>query len=231
MSQRKKIIYCVQKLLDSDINAKTISDETKINIHVVRKLKSKEQSIESTNFDYVGRLFDFYIEQQSVIEAQKDVDYKILSEKLPRNVINFIDDMMLSINRLNTRSEARVSDVFVYDKYKLDSKGNSESKESYIEISETIAINRGNDVQSKSINIMKKINTKDRINEIKDLRLIFNREALIVELKKLKYTGHKIKLFKYDDGSQGIKSTFTTGNNEIYGIENDFLDINYKEVK
>lgn len=231
MSQKNLIITSVRKLLDSDIYAKTISEETGINIHVVRKLKSKDQSIESTNFEYVGRLFDFYLEKQNVIEAQQDVNAKILSEKLPRSVTSFIDDMSLSIDRLNAKSKARVSDVFVYDKYTLNSNGNSESKESYIEVNETIAINKGNDVQSKNINILKLINSKEHINEIRNLQLIFYREKLLVELKRLKYTGHKIKLFKYEDDSQGIKSTLSLGTNEIYGIENDYLDIKYNEVE
>ena len=41
-----------------------------------------EQTIENTNFDYIARLFDFYIEKQNTIEAQQDVSAEILSETL-----------------------------------------------------------------------------------------------------------------------------------------------------
>lgn len=230
MTQKELITKCVRKLLDSDIYAKTISEETNINIHVVRKLKSKEQSIESTNFDYIARLFDFYVEKQNIIEAQQDVDPKILSEKLPKSVTNFIDDLMISINKVNVKSEARVSTVYVYDKYQLDDKGNTESKISYIEINETIALNRGGELFSQPINIIKKIDSKEDVSNIQNLRLIFYKEKLLVELKKLKKVyGYKPKLFKYHDGSIGIKAySHATGKN-IVGIEKDYLDIKFNE--
>lgn len=230
MSQKEIIIKCVRKLLDSDIYAKTISDETGINIHVIRKLKSMEQSIESTNFDYIARLLDFYIEKQNIIEAQQDVDPAILSEKLPKSVVNFIDDMMVSINKINNQSDLRVSTVYVYDRYQLDDKGNSESKVSYIEVNETIALNRGSDLVSKPINIIKKIDSKESVNDIKNLKLIFHKEKLLVELKRLKkLKGYKPKLFKYDDGSIGIKAYSNATGENITGIERDYLDIKLNE--
>lgn len=230
MSQKEIIIKCVRKLLDSDIYAKTISDETGINIHVIRKLKSMEQSIESTNFDYIARLLDFYIEKQNIIEAQQDVDPAILSEKLPKSVVNFIDDMMVSINKINNQSDLRVSTVYVYDKYQLDDKGNSESKVSYIEVNETIALNRGSDLVSKPINIIKKIDSKESVTDIKNLKLNFHKEKLLVELKRLKKLhGYKPKLFKYDDGSIGIKAYSNATGENITGIERDYLDIKLNE--
>lgn len=230
MSQKELIIKCVRKLLDSDIYAKTISEETGINIHVVRKLKNSEQSIESTNFDYIARLFDFYIEKQNVIEAQQDVAPEILSEKLPKNVLNFIDDMMMSINKVNIRSDARVSSVYVYDKYQLNKKGNAESKESYIEVNETIALNKGSDLVSKPINIRKKIDSREKVGDIKNLILVFYKEKLLVELKRLKKVyGYKPKLFKYDDGSIGLKAYSSSTGESIVGIEKNYLDIKINE--
>lgn len=230
MSQKEFIIKCVRKLLDSDIYAKTISDETGINVHVVRKLKNSEQSIESTNFDYIARLFDFYIEKQNIIEAQQDVAAEILLEKLPRNVMNFIDDMMMSINKVNTKSEARVSTVYVYDKYQLNEKGNTESKTSYIEVNETIALNRGSDLVSKPINIIKDIDSNEQVGDIKNLTLVFYKEKLLVELKRLKKVyGYKPKLFKYDDGSIGIKAHSSATGESLVGIEKKYLDIKINE--
>lgn len=230
MSQKEYIIKCVRKLLDSDIYAKTISDETGINIHVVRKLKNSEQTIENTNFDYIARLFDFYIEKQDTIEAQQDVAAEILSEKLPKNVLDFINGLKRSINKVNTMSDARVSSVYVYDKYQLDAKGNAESKESYIEVNETVALNKGSDLVSKPINIIKAIDSKDKVSDIKNLNLVFHKEKLIVELKKLKKVyGYKPKLFKYDDGSIGIKAHSHTTGETIVGIEKNYLDIKINE--
>lgn len=230
MSQKELIIKCVRKLLDSDIYAKTISEETDINIHVVRKLKNKEQSIESTNFDYIARLFDFYIEKQNIIEAQQDVAAEILAEKLPRNVVNFIDDMMMSINKVNIRSDARVSAVYVYDKYQLNDKGKAESKESYIEVNETIALSRGSDLISQPLNIIKNIDSKEQVNDIKNVTLVFYKEKLLVELKRLKKVyGYKPKLLKYDDGSIGIKAHSNATGESVVGIEKNYLDIKINE--
>lgn len=226
MSQRELIIKCVRKLLNSDIYAKTISDETEINIHVVRKLKNKEQSIESTNFDYIARLFDFYIQKQNIIEAQQDVPPEILSEKLPRSILNFIDDMTFSINKLNISSESRVSYVYVYDKYKVNNKGSTEDKETFIELNETMALNRGGDIVSKPLNIVKKVESREDIKFIKNITITFYREKLLVELKKLKKVDKcKIKLFKYEDGSIGIKVTDPSNGTIIKGIEKEYLDI------
>jgi hypothetical protein len=226
MSQKDFIIKCVRKLLDSDIYAKTISEETDINIHVVRKLKNKEQSIESTNFDYIARLFDFYLQRQNIIEAQQDVEPDILSERLPKSVLNFIDDMTFSINKLNISSEARVSYVYVYDKYKVNHKGNTGDKETFIELNETMALNRGGDIVSKPLNIIKKIDSRNDIKFIDNVRIAFYREKLLVELKKLKKVNKcKIKLFKYEDGSIGIKVMETSNGTIIKGIEKDYLDI------
>lgn len=226
MSQKELIIKCVRKLLNSDIYAKTISEETEINIHVVRKLKNKEQSIETTNFDYIARLFDFYIQRQSIIEAQQDVEPDILSEKLPRSVLNFIDDMTASINKLNINSDARVSYVYVYDKYKVNNKGNTEDKETFIELNETLALNRGGDIVSKPLNIIKRIDSRNDIKFIENVRIAFYSEKLLVELKKLKKVDKcKIKLFKYEDGSIGIKVMEPSNGTIIKGIEKNYLDI------
>lgn len=226
MSQKELIIKCVRKLLDSDIYAKTISEETEINIHVVRKLKNKEQSIESTNFDYIARLFDFYIQKQNIIEAQQDVPPEILSEKLPRSILNFIDDMTFSINKLNITSDERVSYVYVYDKYKVNNKGSTGGKETFIELNETMALKRGSDIISKPLNIIKKIDSRDSIKSIENIRIDFYREKLLVDLKKLKNVNKcKIKLFKYEDGSIGIKAIPPHNQTIIEGIEKDYLDI------
>lgn len=55
---------------------------------------------------------------------------------------------------------------------------------------------------------------------------VVHREKLLVELKRLKKVDKcKIKLFKYEDGSIGIKVTDPSNGTIIKGIEKEYLDI------
>lgn len=89
---------------------------------------------------------------------------------------------------------------------------------------------RGSYLVSKPINIIKDIDSKEQVGDIKNLNLVFYKEKLLVELKRLKKVyGYKPKLFKYNDGSIGIKAYSSATGESLVGIEKNYLDIKINE--
>ncbi|RIM89008.1 hypothetical protein BU107_04600 [Staphylococcus xylosus] len=219
----------VQSLLNSNISATTISEKTNVNLSIVKKLKSNLQTIENTSFDSISKLYDYYLDNQKEIEAQKEVHPVILNQKLPNSVIKFLDEITYSVNQVNFESVSRVSEVYVYDKYTIDNKGNSKSKKSYIKIDESIPVKKSGVVYNYQISIENAIDSKDKIRGIKDLKIIFDRELLEIELKKHKMSGSKIKVHNSKDGSTGIRVVSHGNNKEIYNIESSYFNIDFKE--
>lgn len=219
----------VESLLNSNISSTTVSEKTNVNLSVVKKLKSNVQTIENTNFDSISKLYDYYLDNQKEIEAQKEVHPAILNQKLPNSVIKFLDEITNSVNQVNFESISRVSEVYVYDKYTIDNKGNSKSKKSYIKIDESIPVKKSGVVYNYQISIENEIDSKDKIRGIKDLKIIFDRELLEIELKKHKMSGSKIKVHNSKDGSTGIRVVSHGDNKEIYNIESSYFNIDFKE--
>lgn len=219
----------VKSLLNSNISATKISEQTNVNLSIVKKLKSNLQTIENTNFDSISKLYDYYLDNQKEIEAQKEVHPAILNQKIPNSVIKFLDEITYSVNQVNFESVSRVSEVYVYDKYTIDNKGDSKSKKSYIKIDESIPVKKNGVVYNYQISIENEIDTKDKIRGIKDLKIIFDRELLEIELKKHKMSGSKIKVHNSKDGSTGIRVVSHGDNKEIYNIESNYFNIDFKE--
>lgn len=219
----------VQSLLNSNISATTVSEQANVNLSIVKKLKSNLQTIENTSFDAISKLYDYYLDNQKEIEAQKEVHPAILNQKLPNSVIKFLDEITHSINQVNFESVSRVSEVYVYDKYTIDNKGNSKSKKSYIKIDESIPVKKSGVVYNYQISIENEIDSKDKIRGIKDLKIIFDRELLEIELKKYKMSGSKIKVHNSKDGSTGIRVVSHGDNKEVYNIESNYFNIDFKE--
>lgn len=219
----------VESLLNSNISSTTVSEQTNVNLSVVKKLKSNSQTIENTSFDAISKLYDYYLDNQKEIEAQKEVHPAILNQKLPNSVIKFLDEITYSVNQINFESVSRVSEVYVYDKYTIDNKGNSKSKKSYIKIDESIPVKKGGVVYNYQISIENEIDSKDKIRGIKDLRIIFDRELLEIELKKHKMSGSKIKVHNSKDGSTGIRVVSHVNNKDIYNIESSYFNIDFRE--
>lgn len=219
----------VQSLLNSNISATTVSEQANVNLSIVKKLKSNLQTIENTSFDSISKLYDYYLDNQKEIEAQKEVHPAILNQKLPNSVIKFLDEITHSINQVNFESVSRVSEVYVYDKYTIDNKGNSKSKKSYIKIDESIPVKKSGVVYNYQISIENEIDSKDKIRGIKGLKIIFDRELLEIELKKYKMSGSKIKVHNSKDGSTGIRVVSHGDNKEVYNIESNYFNIDFKE--
>lgn len=221
----------VQNLLDSDISSSVISNVTQVNISTLSKLRSKSQEIDDTNFASIRKLYDFYLVNEKVIEAQKGVPNYILSQKIPSRVERFIDELASGVELIHEQEVSRINKVYVYDEYTIDEFGNSNEKSSYIEIKETIPISKNGDVYPYHIAIKNEIKSRKYIESIKGLKIVFNREKLEITLKKYKSKGGKIKTYKTDEGGISIKVTSPVDNTEIYGIESEYFEIQYQEIE
>lgn len=220
----------VQALLDSNISATIISDKSNVNVSVVKKLKSNLQSIDNTNFDSISKLYNYYLDNQQLIDIQKEVDPKILNQKLPNKIIQFLNELSDSVDNINYNSVSRISEVFIYDKYTLDHEGNSKDKSSFMKVDESIPITKDGVVYNYQISINNEIDCNHNFSSIENLKIVFNRELLEVELKKQQLLGSKIKLNNPKNGNSGIRVVSTVDNTDIYNFESNYFSLNFKEV-
>lgn len=220
----------VQALLDSNISTTVISDESNVNISVVKKLKSKLQSIDTTNFYSISKLYDYYLDNQQQIEIQKEVDSEVLNQKLPNKITQFINELNDSIYNINCNSISRISEVFVYDKYKLDHEGNSKDKHSFMKVEESIPITKDGIVYNYHISIENEIDCNHNLNAIENLKIVFNKDLLEIDLKKQQLLGSKIKITNPKSGNSGIRVISNINNTDIYNFESNYFKIKFKEA-
>lgn len=218
----------IQNLLDSDILTSEISEATRVNRSTISKLRSKAQDIDDTNFASIRRLYDFYLRNKKEVEAKKGVPDYVLSQKLPNRVQKFLEELAFGVNLIHQQETSRINKVYIYDEYTIDEVGNSKDKSSYIEINETIPISKHGEVYPYHIAIKNEIESRQSIDEIMDLKIVFNKEELEIALKKYKSNGAKIKTYKTSDGGMSLKVNSGMDNTEIYGIESEYFDIQYQ---
>src|SRR5699024_10420227 len=122
----------IQNLLDSNISAYRIGKEAGVQDSLVKKLRNGEQQVGDTKFNNLEKLYKYSLEHSKEIfniDSEDDI-------KLPKNVLSFIDDLKTSVSYINSRKSKAIENVYVYDKFQLNEKGDSDSKISYIEIQE-----------------------------------------------------------------------------------------------
>jgi len=232
----------IQNLLDSNISAYRIGKEAGVQDSLVKKLRNGEQQVGDTKFNNLEKLYKYSLEHSKEIfniDSEDDI-------KLPKNVLSFIDDLKTSVSYINSRKSKAIENVYVYDKFQLNEKGDSDSKISYIEIQEDIPIplkNKTNksgqitphneDYIPYSISISSKINSRHEVNAIRGLRITFDSESLINDLKSLiKNGGNKVKVKTPTMFSNYKSKTLYVynqrENTEFWGFESDYFDIQYK---
>lgn len=222
--------YTIEKLLESKITAYKIGKEAGVQDSLVKKLRSGEQKIGDTKFSNLEILYNYAMDHSTeVFHIGGDSE-----TKLPKNVVSFIDDLKNILKYINNRS---IDNVYVYDKYQLDEKGNSETKISYIEIDEDVPIPLNGQSANKSewipykISIKSKIDNRKDINEIHQVRIILDSEKLINDLKAEVRKGNKLKVKSPTMFSSNKSKTLyvydVRENTETWGYETDYFNIQY----
>lgn len=222
----------VQKLLESDISAYRISKDTGVSESVVKKLRNQNQQLEDTKYETVNKLYEYAMKNQSKINEGELKDIK-----LPKSVMTFINEISSRIKRINQKGA--VKNVYVFDKYHMDNDGNSENKNTFIEINETMGIpiqyNYTDEVPYQ-VHIKKEINSKNNIDSIKGMKLIFNKDELIKDLKihikngskvKMKASNNKFSLMWNNTTNKGIYIKDIFNNSEVYNYEASYFDFTF----
>ena len=184
----------IQQLLDSDISAYKIGKDAGVQDSLVKKLRNGNQAIGDTKYNSLEKLYNYAIEKQNVLNVEDN------DTKLPKAIGTFIENIDMQLIYTNSEKSTELENVFVYDKYIMDKKGNSVDKVSYIEVIHTMSL------PSKSagyiyqewipykINVQKRITNKNDIQHFTNLRITFNSTKLINDLKKEIVLGSKVKL-------------------------------------
>lgn len=228
----------IQHLLDSDLSAYKIGKEAGVQDSLVKKLRNGDQEIGATKYENLEKMADFAKRSGILLhDAYDPNDPNYIDVKLPKSVIAFIEDIKMCIGYINGTNKASIENVYVYDEYRLNEQGNSEYKKSYIEVNENILI----PLNSKSmfnddwipynINIKNRIESSSQINNIKDLRLIFNAEQLIHDLKMEDKKGNKVKMngaaVWHNNKTRTIEVFDFRENTKTLGYEANYFDIRY----
>lgn len=223
----------IQQLLDSDISAYQIGKEAGVQDSLVKKLRNGHQAIGDTKYDNLERLYNYAVEKHSVLNIENT------ATKLPKAIKSFIENIELQLRYTNSEKTAEIENVFVYDKYIMDKKGNSIDKVSYIEVIHTLSMPAKNigyisqEWVPYKINVQKRIDNKNDIQHFTNLRITFNSAKLINDLKREITLGSKVKLKPQtlfnDHKFKTIYVYKVKDNEEILGFENGYFDIKYDE--
>lgn len=223
----KTMKFGVQSLLESNIQSKLISKETGINESIISKLRNQSQAIDETKHRHIRYLYDFYLKHVDEIEAQKGVPNYIIAQKLPKNVQIFLDNLAYNVALIQKQQHSRISKLFVYDEYAIDNNGNATDRTSYVEVNETVPVNKNGEIYPYHIAVKNVIENRDSVKDIKGLKINFNKEKLEIALKKYKSEYAKIKVYKTD--SNGLSLKVTTAKEVIYGVESEYFEIEFNE--
>lgn len=224
----------VLKLLESDISAYRISKDTGVSESVIKKLRNQNQQLEDTKFETVSKLYSYAMKNQSKIS-----DNELKDIKLPKAVLTFIEEIASRIGSINQKGA--VKNVYVFDKYHMDDNGNSENKNSFIEINETISLPlqyNYHDEIPYQVHITKEIDSKRNIDTIKGMALLFKKDELINDLKihikngskvKMKSSDNKIPLMWNNNSNKGIFVNDIFNNSETYNFEASYFDFTFNK--
>lgn len=223
----------IQKLLDSDISAYQIGKDAGVQDSLVKKLRNGHQSIGDTKYNSIEKLYIYAIEKQSFLNVDDS------KTKLPKSIKTFIENIDMQLIYTNSEKSNELENVFVYDKYIMDKKGNSIDKFSYIEVIHTMSLpakSSGYISQEwipYKINVQKRIANKNDIQQFTNLRITFNSTKLINDLKKEIVLGSKVKLKPQtlfnDHKFKTIYVYNIKDNKETLGYESGYFDIEYEE--
>lgn len=220
----------IQKLLDSEISAYKIGKEAGVQDSLVKKLRNGDQKIEDTKFGNLEKLFNYAVKHSKEIEQPKS------ETKIPKSVYKFVENLAFSLAYVYEEKKKVIDTVLVYDKYFLDENGNSEYKKSYIEVDDTISLpsKEWNDYNSwipYNINVKNQISDSKDIDQINDLKIIFDSEQLLNDLREEVIKGSTVKvrgsLFHRDSRVKTICVQDKTNNQAIFGYETNYFKIQY----
>lgn len=188
----------VEKLLQSQITIKEISEATGISESILKKLSSGEQSISNAKYNTVECLYNYYIEKSDEIDLNANNNSDFRNVKLPKKIRDLIEYIDKAIQDVNQNKQTVLLDV--KDVYTNQKNGNVYFKRKELEINGVIGLGLDETTEPRGIREPYKIIIRtpftDKISHINDFKIIFNKQKLINNLKQIKHEGGKFGINK-----------------------------------
>ncbi|MEB7347447.1 hypothetical protein NEN33_09465 [Staphylococcus epidermidis] len=195
----------VEKLLQSQITIKEISEDTGISESILKKLSSGEQSISNTKYGTIQQLYNYYIEHSDNIALGSNSNSNYSHVRLPKKIRDLIKDIDKAIEDVNHNKQTvklEVKNVYTNQK-----NGSVYFKRKELEINDIIGLGLDETTEPKGIregyNIIIRTPFTKEINHVNDFKIIFDKQKLINMLKKIKHEGGKVWINK-KESTRGI---------------------------
>ncbi|HHA6127497.1 TPA: hypothetical protein ACONAQ_002788 [Staphylococcus aureus] len=188
----------VEKLLQSEITIKEISEDTGISESILKKLSSGEQSISNAKYGTIQQLYNYYIEHSDNISLHSKSTSDYSQVRLPKKMRDLITDIDKAIEDVNQNKQTVILEV--KDVYTNQKNGNVYFKRKELEINDVIGLGLDETTEPKGIREGYKIIIRtpftDQISHINDFNIIFDKQKLINVLKQIKHEGGKVWINK-----------------------------------
>ena len=188
----------VEKLLQSQITIKEISEDTGISESILKKLSSGEQNISNAKYNTVKCLYNYYIEKSSEIDLNPNKKSDFRNVKIPKRIRDLIEDIDKAIQDVNQNKQTVTLEV--KNVYKNNKDGNVYFKRKELGINDIIGLGLDETTEPKGIRegykIIIRTPFKDQISHINDFKIVFDKQILINNLKQIKHEGGKIWINK-----------------------------------
>ncbi|MBO0377103.1 hypothetical protein [Staphylococcus warneri] len=195
----------VEKLLQSEITIKEISEDTGISESILKKLSSGEQSISNAKYGIIQQLYNYYIEHSDNIALRSNSNSDYNHVRLPKKIRDLIRDIDKAIEDVNQNKQTVI--LAVKDVYTNQKNGSVYFKRKELEIDDMIGLELDETTEPRGIREGYKLNIRtsspDEITHINDFKIIFDKQKLINVLKQIKHEGGKVWINK-KDSTRGI---------------------------
>ncbi|MGO4038251.1 hypothetical protein [Staphylococcus pseudintermedius] len=195
----------VEKLLQSEITIKEISEDTGISESILKKLSSGEQSISNAKYGTIQQLYNYYIEHSDNISLHSNSTSDYSQVRLPKKMRDLIKDIDKAIEDVNQNKQTVILEV--KDVYTNQKNGNVYFKRKELEINDVIGLGLDETTEPRGIREPYKIIIRtpftDKISHINEFKIIFDKQKLINTLKQIKHEGGKVWVNK-KESTRGI---------------------------
>lgn len=193
----------VEKLLQSQITIKEISENTGISESILKKLSSGEQSVSNAKYNTVELLYNYYIERSDEIDVNSNNKSEFQHVKLPKKIRDLIEDIDKAIQDVNHNKQTVILEA--KDVYTNDKDENVYFKRKELAVNDIIGL--GPDETTKEYvsakepyNIIVSTPIKNQISNITKFNIVFDKQKLIDNLKQIKHEGGKFGINKSGEG-------------------------------
>lgn len=188
----------VEKLLQSEITIKEISEDTGISESILKKLSSGEQNISNAKYGTIQQLYNYYIEYSDNIALRSNSNSDYSHVRLPKKIRDLIRDIDKAIEDVNQNKQTVI--LAVKDVYTNQKNGNVYFKRKELEINDVIGLGLDETTEPRGVREGYKLTIRtsftNEVSHINDFKINFDKQKLINVLKQIKHEGGKVWINK-----------------------------------